>query len=500
MKKKYYLRITTFAVCMGLVLGSCELADPSLMDQEQNKEEGEQEEEQETEEETGTGSVSGTLSIAAPSDLVEGSDFSDRDAWLFGGSISGVTVKLSKLEGEEGACTLGTVSTVTTDGASYAFTSLPAGTYRLEAEKGPYDFIKEETITVETDAVTEDIELAVFPGLKLTVKVDETPMAFTLPVIYQTSGTSNIDLNIDWGDGTPVVENLTDRPESTEDDNYTHNYSGSLGSSAAEFTIRITGTCTTTSNFSFMGINFGLDNAAAPKDGDDPAATGYLSRKNRDMIIKAAGNVTALGGERTDHTYGFLFYDCRKLADISGLVFTDDYYGNVSNEFLSYAFSQSGITTVPASLLPAFNECGQSFLNHTFGNCPNLTTIEDGFLKNMTGEKSYLMKYSFENCAKLTHINLFSEGTAAPTMDILTSMLLSMIPINAFLGVGTEVSESVTLRIYSSTLFDPGEIAGGLLDENVKEIFVSADLVSAYQEHTKWGGGGITTTKFKALP
>jgi hypothetical protein len=498
--RKYYLLITAFAVCMGLIFGSCELPDTSTPGQEiENEGEGEQEGEgeglgeqegeeetgeEETEEdivdnggETGTGSLSGNLTIATDS-----YDLGDRDVWLASG-ISEVTVKLSKN---------GKIVRKTTSGADYAFTEIPAGTYQLEAEKGPYDYI--ETITVGAEPLIKNIKLAVFPGLKLTVKVDKTSPSssmFILPIIYKTSGNPDINLNIDWGDGTPVIENLTDHPVSKEDPNYIHDYNGSIESVAREFTIRITGKAIYSSDYSKLAFNFGLGTWGSPVDRASADATGYLSGANRDKIIKAAGNVTELYKSGTNNSYGFLFYDCRELSDISGMVFTDDEYGNQGASFLEYAFVNTKISTVPGSLLPGFSAAPSGLLSHAFENCKNLTTVEEGFLKGLTGTKNLLMQYAFNGCTKLAYIDLFAKEVESPTTNNTTG---------AFTGVGSEVAGGVTLRIHSSTEFAPSTVAGGLVDANVKEILVPSGLVETYKTHEKWGGGGITAAKFKALP
>jgi uncharacterized protein (DUF2141 family) len=429
------------------------------------------------------GSLSGTLSKAGDS-----YDLGDRDVWLNGG-ISGVTVKLSKLEGEKDAYTLGKVHELKTSGNSYSFTGIPLGTYRLEAEKGPYDYIHKETVTIGTAPVTENIALAVFPGLKMTVKVDATSPAFILPIESSIGGT--IDLNVDWGDGTPPVENLATKPVSTADPNYTHDYTDSLETVAREFTIRMTGICTTSGNLSRIAILFAFSSSGdggVSRDGDATEyTTGYLLRANRDKIVKAAGNITELSGkDPLADKYGYLFYDCRKLTDISGLVFTDDSYNNTAMTFLQYAFSQSGITTVPASLLPAVSAVGGTYLSHAFEKCLNLETVEYGFLKNLTGQKSFLMSNAFNGCTKLSSINLFSENVAAPTAGAIDGLFENTNPTNKFKDVGKDVAGGVTLRIHSSTVWEPIVALASLDVANIKVIQVPGNLVADYKAHAKW--------------
>lgn len=141
--------------------------------------------------------VSGTLSNAA--ETIGGRNFGLK------GDFSGVTVRMVPAAG--GAAITGFVS-----GSTYTVTGLQAGTYLLEAETGPYDYAAKVTVADNPAQLltTHDAALAVFPGLKMTVKIPKTSPAFILPV--KTAGTGlgiydvvDVDLEVDWGDGSDGV-------------------------------------------------------------------------------------------------------------------------------------------------------------------------------------------------------------------------------------------------------------------------------------------------------
>jgi hypothetical protein len=196
--------------------------------------------------------------------------------------------------------------------------------------------------------------------------------------------------------------------------------------------------------------------------------TGFLRWGHKNKIVKAAGNISALteGSTVKNYAYHSAFSDCRGLEDISGLVFTDS--GNQGLNFLYGAFKEctalttipagllprgltntryflyrtfqgSGIETIPSGFLPEFTAVdvgflseafggvnsgdgtaisaippdfiprslttvGNSFLQNTFANCVNLTTIPDGFTANITSVGNGFLDSTFSNCTGLRAI------------------------------------------------------------------------------------------------
>jgi hypothetical protein len=306
------------------------------------------------------------------------------------------------------------VGTVNISGSAYTISGVPAGTYRLTAEDptGLYDFVDNEVEVVDGN-VTRDIELKVFPGLKLTVRMPKTFISyyseyggkFTLPVrsgksIDKTTTQENmtINLDVDWGDGT--ASKLTTAPDGNEDPDYTHSYADALGDSdEKEFVVRVTGTCI--SEFVKGGGGTDVGKFAMGHDPDRSGAPGgkyagwtygMWHYGNMDKMIKAAGNITALTGDLTDTRYTYLFLKCRELKDISGLVFTETNPGDL---FLSRAFEQcTALTAIPAGLLPHATSVGLGFLSEAFKGS-GLAAIPDGFLPSYTTVGNSFLKGAF---------------------------------------------------------------------------------------------------------
>lgn len=364
-------------------------------------------------------------------------------------------------------------------------------------------------MTVEADPVTQDIGLTLFPGLKLTVKVSPSSSEFILPVTYAAllANRPEIDLNIDWGDGTG--SGLDTAPASTAEADYTHNYADALGAETEqEFTLRITGKCFwMTSADSKVAFNFHGSPSTEP--GDPSTLEGFLAAGNRNKILKAAGNITALTGGRTraflnHNAYRGLFYACENLEDVSGLVFTDDLDGTESffmayafsktkitgfpvfpdvtqgsdsflshtfegctnitripeflaniasldayaGAFLDYAFAGTGITELPADFLANITDPGHYFLRGTFKGCSNLTTTNNGFIaKAVPGAAiTGFLNNTFEDCTNLSYIDIGAQTTSdvSDPNDRGQMQLL----IHAFANVGTASAEGVTIRIH----------------------------------------------------
>jgi hypothetical protein len=250
---------------------------------------------------------------------------------------------------------------------------------------------------------------------------------FILPVRsgkndWETDVTENItvDLDVDWGDGTS--SKFLTPPTNREDTNYTHSYAGDALGGAAEkdFVVRVTGTCISgglipgsggTHNGKFgMGYN-------GMQYGDASGANGSLSYGtwnygNKDKIIKVAGNITALttGAATLNNAYFAAFWDCRKLEDISGLVFTDE--GNQGTNFLARTFGDCiALETIPENFIPPNVTAGAGFLTRTFEigdhykTNPNylglgLKTIPANFLpRNLTTAGASFLDRAFAGCA-----------------------------------------------------------------------------------------------------
>jgi hypothetical protein len=177
----------------------------------------------------------------------------------------------------------------------------------------------------------------------------------------------------------------------------------------------------------------------------------YQRWGNKNKIVKAAGNITALTGNATVATgsaYDSAFFDCRKLEDISGLVFTDS--GDQGNSFLQCAFEgctalrtipadllpreltntnmflyrtfqNSGIEIIPEGFLPAFTTVGTNFLAEAFSasypkDALPLRAIPPDFIpRSLTTAPNYFLQNTFRNCVNLTSI---PEGFAAHITNI----------------------------------------------------------------------------------
>jgi hypothetical protein len=135
------------------------------------------------------------------------------------------------------------------------------------------------------------------------------------------------------------------------------------------------------------------------------AVTGIWHYGNKDKIIKAAGNITALteGASTTGNAYQYAFYDCRKLEDISGLVFTDS--GDQGTSFLLGTFEKcTALKTAPAKLLPPGLSNTAFFLSKAFMQS-GVETIETGFIPtSYTTTATNFLDHAFEECASLTAI------------------------------------------------------------------------------------------------
>jgi hypothetical protein len=132
---------------------------------------------------------------------------------------------------------------------------------------------------------------------------------------------------------------------------------------------------------------------------------GYWGYGNKDKIVKAAGNISALiensPPEYRKNTYNALFYNCQKLEDISGLTFTE--VGNWGRNFLASAFAShelapgSALKTVPATLLPTGLTYFWGFLNNAF-EYSGLETIPENFLpNNMPNDENSFLSRTFKD-------------------------------------------------------------------------------------------------------
>jgi uncharacterized membrane protein len=304
------------------------------------------------------------------------------------------------------------VGTVAISGGSYEISGVPAGTYRLTAEDptGLYDFVDNNVlvpVAASPQTVTKNIALAVFPGLKLTVRIPKVYQDsadpqngtdiyngnFILPVrsrqgrMGSNTQTIEVNLNVDWGDGTAPVT-LDTVPDTNADPAYTHYYTEALaGAAEKDFVIRIKGTCTTDGTFSEIFGKFGMGywSVGNPTGVNADQTSGFLRWGHKNKIVKAAGNISALteGSAVKNYAYQSAFFDCRGLEDISGLVFTDS--GDQGHSFLNKAFNQcTALTTIPADLLPRdLSTDTRLYLYETFMDTA-ITAIPEGFLPEFT--------------------------------------------------------------------------------------------------------------------
>jgi hypothetical protein len=375
--------------------------------------------------------------------------------------VDGVTVAASK------------VGTATITGNSYSISGVVAGTYRLTAEDptGLYDYVNNH-IVVEEESVTENITLAVFPGLKLTVRVPKTSTYteaqydfnanFILPVKSTNSqdftnfstniglpSALDIDLDVDWGDGSATSKINAGPTTHAADPNYTHSYTAALGSTdTRDFVIRMTGKAIATAMDSNGGkFPIGHYSSVPGTATTKGALPGILSYGNKDKIIKAAGNVTALttGATLKKYAYSDMFFDCRNLEDISGLAFTDEGDWGIqflasafracpklktapatllppgltaTGSLLSRAFEQSGIETIGAGFVPAYTTIGASFLIAAFKECENLTAIPDDFFPasfSATVGNNFLAETFMDTKIAAVPANFVSHITTAGT-------------------------------------------------------------------------------------
>jgi hypothetical protein len=361
--------------------------------------------------------------------------------------------------------------------------------------------------------VTKDIALAVFPGLKLTVRIpavyrdsadpqngmDIYNGNFILPVRSRVSRlgsndqTITVNLDVDWGDGTaPVTLNTV--PVTNQDADYTHYYTDALaGAEVKDFVIRIKGTCTSDGTFSEIFGKFGMGYwSAGNADGvNNSVISGFLRWGHKNKIVKAAGNISALteGSAVTTYAYQSAFFDCRGLEDISGLVFTDS--GDQGHSFLQGAFKEcTALSTIPAGLLPRGLTNTRQFLYQTFqgsgietipsGFLPEFTAVDAGFLASafggvnsgdgvaisaippdfipasLTTVGNSFLQNTFENCVNLTSI---PDGFAANITSVGDSFLdstftltgLSAIPANFVPQNPSAIGEYFLSSTFSNT-------------------------------------------------
>jgi hypothetical protein len=173
-----------------------------------------------------------------------------------------------------------------------------------------------------------------------------------------------------------------------------------LAAGTEEFVIRIKGICLSdgrSTNYGRFGMAYELSVAGQVFGTNTSYCYGFWNYGNMDKIIRAAGNITALTNGETlgNNAYGTLFFKCRMLEDISGLVFTDT---SVGNNFLTSAFERcTALKEIPAGLLPEVTTVGSGFLSRAFRGS-GVETIPTGFLPNLTSAgNSFLLKTFEEN-------------------------------------------------------------------------------------------------------
>jgi hypothetical protein len=405
--------------------------------------------------------------------------------------------------------------TVAITGNTYTISGVSAGTYRLTAEDptGLYDFVDNHVVITEKTA-TRDIALAVFKGLKMTVRIPASSSAFILPV-KQNLGNSPmlqdpgvvVDLAVDWGDGGEPVH-LDKKPNGYEDPAFTHSYAA-----PRDYTIRITGKCWGTEpngrrdyddkgkfGMSFTRNGEGTGHQAGHSGPITLPVGGFALDENKDKLIRLAGNITALTkpDAKNGYAYCYTFDACNKLEDISGLAFTDT---GASGEYFMRGIFQNcaALTTMPTDFVPRGLLIEEKFLDSGFLNNKKLEAIGPRFLPdNLSAVGGTFLSNTFSGCTKLAEVpvGFLPQSLTATSDGFLYGMFSSS-------GIAAIPGGFIPASVYTAgTSFLANTFSGCGKLKTIPADFLPASLVSAgdFFLSGAFSSSGVTAVPENFLP
>jgi hypothetical protein len=209
---------------------------------------------------------------------------------------------------------------------------------------------------------------------------------FILPLRYG-SGTAHHDLRIDWGDGEVVV--FTGNVAGSQYQGFTHAYP--LANS--DYEIKITGTTylDTAENSSYFGLGF------------HSSSSGCNVATNKAKVKKLLGSLESLVSPNMSsrsYCYNNMFYNCSGLTSIPATLLP-------ASALADYCYSNmfrgcSGLTSIPTTLLPA-SALEISCYSYMFSGCSGLKSLPATLLPAST-LTWYCYQNMFQGCSGLTSI------------------------------------------------------------------------------------------------
>lgn len=240
--------------------------------------------------------------------------------------------------------------------------------------------------TAEIDG--SSIQWAETQSMKFTVKVSDSSLGFNIP--FPTSGTTPVDLIVDWGDNNAPAVVLANTALSNNDA-FNHTYT-----QAGEYVITIISGQNDPTHTQIPVFNFG-DNR---KDNTNTSKLISIGTPLLSMA-EASGDVALPIG---------IFYECSSLTTIPQGLFDR----NTRNMNFAACFRDcTSLTSIPEGL---FTKCTEVWnFEQCFYNCESLTSIPTGLFDENT--KVTAFNNCFYGCSQLTEIpaGLFNNNAEVNT-------------------------------------------------------------------------------------
>lgn len=272
---------------------------------------------------------------------------------------------------------------------------------------------------------------------KYTVKVASGGKSSVPITLY---GLNNVEMNVDWGDGSSSTLSPEDYTE-TDRTASVHAYSTAGSYQISVECIPWTNIYITTTN----AVN-AIDAPPSSSANDMISFVSYF----RETLISLDGAIPRVKGVKQfstdmpsaaadeverDNSFGSLFLHCTKLATLSGSLFSLNPHINTftscfegcssivaipngllhsntaAKQFIKFFYENSKLEIIPGTL---FEKCTEALdFEYVFGYCAKLIRIPAGLFQNQTKTRSF--KDCFNRCAKLKFIpdGLFANTIAA---------------------------------------------------------------------------------------